>query len=187
MNSSVVPDVLTRNPVFIERSMDFLVRWGTICELSIDAVVWSEVSIGFSTIGSLEATLAGAGFLLRPIPREALVLAGKYFIAYRRRGGSRMNPLPDFFIGAPRRWNGCRCCPVIHDGYVPISPPLRSSNPDAGNEVTTHPGDPGLRLSSERRAPQNPRVRYTKEKKAPAGMRPDRGNDTASCKAPMRG
>ena len=35
-----------------------------------------------------------------PIPWEAAFLAGKCFVRYRRRGGARRSPLPDFFIGA---------------------------------------------------------------------------------------
>jgi hypothetical protein len=34
------------------------------------------------------------------IPYEAAFLAGKVYIAYRRRGGARRSPLPDFYIGA---------------------------------------------------------------------------------------
>jgi predicted nucleic acid-binding protein len=35
-----------------------------------------------------------------PIPFEAAFLAGKAFQTYRKQGGSRRSPLPDFFIGA---------------------------------------------------------------------------------------
>jgi len=31
---------------------------------------------------------------------EAAFLAGKCFIEYRRRGGEKRSPLPDFYIGA---------------------------------------------------------------------------------------
>ena len=34
------------------------------------------------------------------IPRSALFLAGKAFARYRKRGGSKTQVLPDFFIGA---------------------------------------------------------------------------------------
>jgi predicted nucleic acid-binding protein len=34
------------------------------------------------------------------IPREALFLAGKAYVKYRRRKGSKASPPPDFFIGA---------------------------------------------------------------------------------------
>ena len=35
-----------------------------------------------------------------PLPWEAGFLAGKAFLQYRRRGGVRSAPLPDFYIGA---------------------------------------------------------------------------------------
>jgi predicted nucleic acid-binding protein len=37
---------------------------------------------------------------LTEIPKEALFLAGKYFIKYKRRKGAKNSPMPDFFIGA---------------------------------------------------------------------------------------
>jgi predicted nucleic acid-binding protein len=39
-------------------------------------------------------------FEREPIPYEAAFLSGKAHLAYRRRGGTRRSPLPDFFIGA---------------------------------------------------------------------------------------
>jgi predicted nucleic acid-binding protein len=45
---------------------------------------------------------AGQGAPTRrdPLPWEAAFVAGKAFLAYRRRGGSKTAPLPDFYIGA---------------------------------------------------------------------------------------
>jgi len=37
---------------------------------------------------------------MREIPRPALFLAGKAYLQYRRRGGSKGQVLPDFSIGA---------------------------------------------------------------------------------------
>jgi predicted nucleic acid-binding protein len=34
------------------------------------------------------------------IPKEALFLAGKAFLAYRKNRGTSRSPLPDFYIGA---------------------------------------------------------------------------------------
>ncbi|MEM8552766.1 MAG: hypothetical protein AAGF45_10335 [Pseudomonadota bacterium] len=42
------------------------------------------------------------------LPYEAAFLAGKAFLAYRRRGGTRTTPLPDFFIGAHAAVRGYR-------------------------------------------------------------------------------
>ena len=100
VDSSVVLDLLTRDPLFYAGSKELLVQWGGSHRLSINPVIYAEVSVGFRTIELLEAALTGAGFLVLPIPREAHFLAGKVFVTYRRRGGSRTSPLPDFFIGA---------------------------------------------------------------------------------------
>ena len=35
-----------------------------------------------------------------PLPWDAGFLAGKCFLKYRKRGGRRSSPLPDFYIGA---------------------------------------------------------------------------------------
>ena len=37
---------------------------------------------------------------MKPVPREALFLAGKAFLQYKKRKGEKGNVLPDFFIGA---------------------------------------------------------------------------------------
>ncbi len=47
-----------------------------------------------------------ASITLEAIPREALFLAGKVFLDYRRRKGSRQHVLPDFYIGAHAAVNG---------------------------------------------------------------------------------
>ena len=65
-----------------------------------NGVIYSELSIAFSRIEELEAVVATAGLKLIQIPREALFLAGKAFLAYRKQGGTRTGVLPDFFIGA---------------------------------------------------------------------------------------
>ena len=48
----------------------------------------------------LDAILSASELRRETIPYEAAFLAGKAFLAYRRRGGFRTSPLPDFFIGA---------------------------------------------------------------------------------------
>ena len=48
----------------------------------------------------MEAALPTSVFVREAIPYESAFLAGKAFLAYRHRGGSRASPLPDFFIGA---------------------------------------------------------------------------------------
>ena len=68
--------------------------------LIINPLIYAEVSIGCTTIEALDAALPATLYRREPLPWEAGFLAGKSFVQYRRRGGLRTAPLPDFYIGA---------------------------------------------------------------------------------------
>ena len=68
--------------------------------LAINAIIYAEVSIGFQRIEDLESAIPSRLFRRDALPFEAAFLAGKAFLQYRRRGGGRTAPLPDFYIGA---------------------------------------------------------------------------------------
>jgi predicted nucleic acid-binding protein len=96
----VLPDIFTADPVWAERSVGQLERAAADGTVFINSIVYSEISIRFSRIEDLEAALADSGLVWSEMPKEALFLAGKAFIAYRKSGGPKTRPLPDFFIGA---------------------------------------------------------------------------------------
>lgn len=99
-DSSVLLDILGDDPLWCGPSMAALDAAFSEGRVFIDPVVYSEISIRFSRIEDLEEVLRKSGLSLREIPREALFLAGKAFLSYRRAGGTKSSPLPDFFIGA---------------------------------------------------------------------------------------
>lgn len=100
VDSSVLLDVFENDAKWFEWSVSQLETWSEHAVLAINPVIYAEVSIGFQRIEEVEDRIHSFGLKLLPLPREALFLAGKVFIAYRRRGGARSSPLPDFFIGA---------------------------------------------------------------------------------------
>jgi predicted nucleic acid-binding protein len=100
IDSNVLLDVMTEDPRWFDWSSEALVQCGDGSVLVINPVVYSEVSIRFKTIEELEDALPKGMFERRDIPWEAAFLAGKCFVKYRRAGGRRTAPLPDFFIGA---------------------------------------------------------------------------------------
>jgi len=101
VDTNVLLDVLQDDPVWAswsQRQLDIAAARG---RLVINPVVYAELSIAFERIEELEAVVEAAGLLLEELPREALFLAGKAFLGYRRRrGGNKHGILPDFFIGA---------------------------------------------------------------------------------------
>lgn len=100
VDSSVILDVFQDDPVWFEWSASTLERYAQSATLCINATVYAEVSIGFKRIEELERSLNDAGFRFLHTPKEALFLAGKAFLRYRRRAGVKTSPLPDFYIGA---------------------------------------------------------------------------------------
>jgi predicted nucleic acid-binding protein len=70
--------------------------------------VYTEVSTYFELREDLEETLPEAEYARLPLPWEAGFLAGKAYVAYRRAGGERRSPLPDFYIGAHAAIRGMR-------------------------------------------------------------------------------
>jgi predicted nucleic acid-binding protein len=108
VDSSVLLDVLTDDPRWAPWSSDALARCADESELVINPIIYAEVSLSFERIEEMEAALP-ADFLRREdLPWEAAFLAGRAFVAYRRRGGARAAPLPDFYIGAHAAVRGHR-------------------------------------------------------------------------------
>jgi predicted nucleic acid-binding protein len=66
----------------------------------VNQVVYAEVSTAFTTVERCDEALGSRWVERVPIPWPASFLAGKAFLEYRRRGGAKRSPLPDFFIGA---------------------------------------------------------------------------------------
>lgn len=100
VDSNVLLDVLTNDRDWFGWSADALVRLADRDVLAINPIIYSEISIGFERIEDLDDALPAHALHRLPLPWQAAFLAGKCFVAYRRRGGLRASPLPDFYIGA---------------------------------------------------------------------------------------
>lgn len=100
VDSSVLLDLLTRDPDWYPWSSEAIGRAGNSHPLVINPIIYAEVSVNFDNIEELDKAFPPALFRREPLPFDAGFLAGKIFMRYRKRGGKRMAPLPDFFIGA---------------------------------------------------------------------------------------
>jgi predicted nucleic acid-binding protein len=100
IDANVLLDVMTEDARWFAWSAAAVERAADRYRLVVNLVIYAEVSIRFSRIEELDAALPKTMFDREAIPYEAAFLAGKSFLAYRRRGGTRQSPLPDFFIGA---------------------------------------------------------------------------------------
>lgn len=100
VDSNVLIDILSDNPQWCDWSCSILTEQAHHSRLHINPIVYAELSIGFDRIEDLDAVLGELPLVYSELPREALFLAGKAFLRYRRAGGTRTSPLPDFIIGA---------------------------------------------------------------------------------------
>jgi hypothetical protein len=100
VDSNVILDVFLNDLKWADWSECKLEECGDHSSLCINSIIYSEISIGFTLIEDLELAISKAGFQLLEIPKEALFLAGKAYIQYKRKKGVRITPIPDFFIGA---------------------------------------------------------------------------------------
>jgi hypothetical protein len=100
VDSSVVLDVFLDDPQWGDWSENVLSKLSETRSLIINPMIYTEISIGFERIEELEKAVEECGLKMVPIPREALFLAGKVYLRYRKGKGKKVAPLPDFFIGA---------------------------------------------------------------------------------------
>ena len=100
VDSNVLLDVFTRDPVWFDWSSQQLERRAEHDVLAINPIIYAEVSVHFSGIEELDDALPSGDIRRLPLPWSAGFLAGRCFVLYRHRGGARRSPLPDFYIGA---------------------------------------------------------------------------------------
>jgi hypothetical protein len=123
VDSNVLLDVITEDEEWLDWSAAALSRAAGESSLVINPIVYAEVAARFARIEDLEDALPLAYYERRPLPWEAAFLAGQCLhlvsepvlkvglrratqvlkpspVKYRRRGGVRRSPLPDFYIAA---------------------------------------------------------------------------------------
>jgi predicted nucleic acid-binding protein len=100
IDSNVLLDLATEDPLWYAWSAAAVESTADRFRLVINAIIYAEVSAGYSRIEDLDARLPKSMFEREPIPFEAAFLAGRSFLIYRHRGGTKRSPLPDFLIGA---------------------------------------------------------------------------------------
>jgi len=88
VDTNVLVDVLENDPDWVDWSIAQLQAQSKVYRLAINPIIYSELSLTFSTVEALDQVLDGMELRMLEIPKPALFLAGKAFV------------LGDFFIGA---------------------------------------------------------------------------------------
>ena len=100
VDTNILIDVLNNEPRWADWSIHQLRVQSKIHVLSINPIIYSELSCAFSKIEDLDGVVQVMGLKYVQMPKPALFLAAKAFQAYRKKGGTKHNILGDFFVGA---------------------------------------------------------------------------------------
>ena len=100
VDANVILDIRTEDAVWFEWSSEALIETAARMKLAINPIIFAEISIDAERIEELDDALPQQHYERLALPYEAGFLAGKAFLRYRRAGGERRSPLPDFYIGA---------------------------------------------------------------------------------------
>ena len=130
VDSNVILDVATTDPRWAEWSERTLKEVANAAPLVINPLIFAEVSACFEKIEDVDSVLPVESFRREELPYAAAFLAGKCFVRYRRAGGHRRSPLPDFYIGAHAAVAGYRLLTRDSRRYRSYFPTVRLIAPN---------------------------------------------------------
>ncbi len=130
VDSNILIDLATADPLWGVWSRETILRLADEAVLVINPMVYAEASVDYATAEAFERAVPSDIFRREPVPWDAAFLAGKSFRTYRRRGGARTSPLPDFFIGAHAAVAGYRLLTRDAGRYRAYFPTVELIAPD---------------------------------------------------------
>jgi len=100
VDSCVILDVATGDPRWADWSAGRIAEALDAGRVVINPLIYAEVSVGYSSVEELDDLLPAGDYQREPLPYRAGFAAGKAYLRYRRSGGGKRSPMPDFYIGA---------------------------------------------------------------------------------------
>ena len=129
VDSSVLFDLFTDDPRWAQWSAEHHTRASNAAPVAINPLIFAELSLGFERIEDLDEALPDR-IEREDLPWEAAFLAGRCFLQYRRRGGARRSPRPDFYIAAHAATTGRALLTRDRPRYLHLLPMLEVISPD---------------------------------------------------------
>jgi predicted nucleic acid-binding protein len=135
VDSCVLLDVITGDDQWAEWSAGKIAAALDAGRVVINPLIYAEVSVGYQSVEELDELLPATDYEREPLPYVAGFAAGKAFVRYRRGGGDKRSPMPDFYIGAHAAVAGYRLLTRDLRRYRTYFPTIDIIAPEpAGNE-----------------------------------------------------
>ena len=130
VDSNILLDLINGDDTWLAWSRDQVMRLAGDEPLVINQMVYAEISPSFDSLSDLDTWLDRSFFIREELPWAAGFLAGQAFVEYRRRGGTRRSPLPDFYIGAHAQVTGLTLLTRDADRYQNYFPEVNLIYPE---------------------------------------------------------
>jgi predicted nucleic acid-binding protein len=105
-DTSVLLDIATADPTWLNWSEGQFRAAAGHGPVLINPIIYAELAPAFATAADLDRWLDPSVFQRLSLPYAAGWLAAQAFVSYRRAGGAKSSPLPDFYIGAHAECEG---------------------------------------------------------------------------------
>ena len=99
-DTNVLLDIATADPVWLAWSENQFRAAAALGPILINPIIYAELAPAFASAADLDRWQDPAVFQHLALPYAAGWLAAQAFVKYRRSGGTKTSPLPDFYIGA---------------------------------------------------------------------------------------
>ncbi len=133
VDSCVILDVATGDAQWADWSANRIAEAMDTGRVVINQIIYAEISVGYETVEELDEVLPASDYEREPLPCRAGFAAGKAYLRYRRSGGDKRSPLPDFYIGAHAAIAGYRLLTRDASRYRTYFPRLELIVPATGS------------------------------------------------------
>jgi predicted nucleic acid-binding protein len=130
VDTNVLVDIFNNDPEWDEWSEERIDEARRIGGLVINPLIYAEICGGYPTQRQTDQALSTLVFRRENLPWEAAFNASRAFLAYRRTGGAKRSPLPDFYIGAHAEVKGYTLLTRDPGRYRQYFPALQIVAPD---------------------------------------------------------
>lgn len=133
VDTNVILDITGSDPKWGKWSALQIEELGERETLAVNPLIYAELSIDYESPDDLDADLDDWGMVKLELPYKAAFAAGRAFLQYRREGGLRRSPMPDFYIGAHAALSGLALLTRDATRYKTYFPKLKIISPEDKN------------------------------------------------------
>ena len=131
VDANILLDIMSEDERWFAWSTEALARVADRQRLVINPIVYAEIASAFPTQRRLDEVLSTDRYQRENLPWDAAFNAGRAFLAYRRAGGAKRSPLPDFYIGAHAEVRDYRLLTRDQGRYRAYFPTLKIVSPES--------------------------------------------------------